>query len=254
MIRQNRNMVELWFLLISITMLCMFIYWRQHDPIEAFENSTSLEACPSGYKSFYQSNGSVLCCDGDIMANQCMGNHPCTLSGPGTPDLPNCSAVIQKDYQNKGEQCPTSMPSYFEDRASNKKGCTTGDLNSTLTGPKETKQPTCMIYPTMDQNANEKNSCSNQKEMDDFPCFGSNCTKELVQVAPNQPIKISVGFTDSSGMHHVAYTRASMERFLNVSNPKWRDQGIDLSKNINVAEVAKALYVDKTVSQDDIQI
>jgi hypothetical protein len=110
------------------------------------------------------------------------------------------------------------------------------------------------MYPTMEENTNSKDSCSNQKEMDEFPCFGLNCTKGLVQVAPNQPIKISVGFTDSSGMHHVAYTRASMERYLNVSNPKWRDQGIDLSKNVNVAEVAKAFYVDKTMKQDDVQL
>ena len=188
------------------------------------------------------------------MANQCMGTHPCTLSGSGTPDLPNCASVIQKAYQEKGSECPASMPSYFEDKTSKKKGCTNGSLNATLTGPKDLKQPTCMMYPTMDQNINAKDSCSNQKEMDEFPCFGTGCTKELVSVAPHQPIKIAIGFTDSSGMHRVAYTRASMERFLNVSNPKWKDQGIDLSKNINVAEVAKAFYVDKTMKQEDVQI
>lgn len=247
-------MVELWFLLISITMLCIFIYWSQHQSIETFENPTSLEACPSGYKTFYQSNGSILCCDGEIMANQCMGTNPCTLSGPGTTDLPSCVSVIQKDYLEKGSQCPTSIPSYFEDKSTKKKGCTKGDLNSTLTGPKDSKQPTCMMYPTMEENMNAKDSCSNQKEMDEFPCFGKGCTKELVSVAPNQPVKIAISFTDSSGMHRVSYTRASMERFLNVSNPKWRDQGIDLSKNMNVAEVAKAFYVDKTMKQEDVQL
>jgi hypothetical protein len=44
-----------------------------------------------------------------------------------------------------------------------------------------------------------------------------------------------------------------MENFLDVSNPNWRNQGIDLSKNINVADVAKGFYVDKTIEQSQIQ-
>jgi hypothetical protein len=44
-----------------------------------------------------------------------------------------------------------------------------------------------------------------------------------------------------------------MEAFLDVSNPNWRNQGMDLSKNINVAEVAKAYYVDRTMDQSAIQ-
>ena len=46
----------------------------------------------------------------------------------------------------------------------------------------------------------------------------------------------------------------SIINYLNVVNPEWKNQGLDLSKNINVAEVAKAYYVDRTISENDIQL
>ena len=148
--------------------------------------------------------------------------------------MEKCTTVITNEYEKKAmEQCPSSMSSYFEDRT--KKGCTNGPLNTTLT-------------------LNSLDSCSNQKEMDEFPCFGNNCTKSLVQAVPNAPVQISVGFVDSTGMHRVAYTRASIQRFLDATKPAWRGQGMDLSKNVNVAEVAKAYYVDHTIQQEDIQL
>jgi hypothetical protein len=64
---------------------------------------------------------------------------------------------------------------------------------------------------------------------------------------------IAVGFTDSMGMHRTAYPKESIVNFLDVVNPSWKEQGMDLNKNINVAEVAKAFYVDKTMDQSKIQ-
>lgn len=111
----------------------------------------------------------------------------------------------------------------------------------------------CFIYPDIQKNTNLINSCKNQKLLDSAQCFGNNCTKELVQPIPDIAPLVAIGFTDTSGMHRVAYTKESMENFLNVTNPNWRNQGIDLSKNINVANVAKAFYVDKTIDQSQIQ-
>lgn len=255
-------MIELWFLIISVILLTIYLYFTgKKNAIlpgytkEGFEDNTFLQACPSGYKSFYHSDGNMLCCDGDIVANKCTGQHQCTLNGKGTEETPLCVTFIQEDYKVKAKsQCPKSNPSYFEDSASKKKGCTNGSLNQTLTGPKTTSQSTCMIYDTQEENDTHKDSCANQKELEAFPCFGKDCTKELVQTAAGTPVKVAISFTDGSGMHRVAYTRATMQRFLDASNPRWRDQGIDLTKNISVAEVAKAYYVDRTMSQDEIQV
>ena len=250
-------MLELVVLLIIIVALILIINNTYHGystkPVETFENFY-LSACPSGYKSSYNSDGDILCCDGEIIANKCMSDRRCILNGKGTTDLPNCVTAIKKEYAEKSKTyCPSSMSSYFEDRGTNTRGCTSGQLNNTMTAPRDLKQPKCKIYSQLDENRNSKDSCYNQKMLDNVPCFGNNCKKEIVQPIKNGPILIQIGFTDSMGMHRIAYTKKSMENFLDVSNPNWRNQGIDLSKNINVAEVAKAFYVDRTLDQSHVQ-
>jgi len=250
-------MLELTVLLISIVIILIIIYVRDDDNTlkieEPFENYY-LSSCPAGYKTFYNNEGNIICCDGEVVANKCISDNQCTLNGKGSPDMPNCVQSILKMYEEKGKsQCPSSMPTYFEDRVHNVKACTQGRLNDTLSSPKFPNQPACIIYDDFNTNINSKNSCFNQKQLDNAPCFGNNCTKELSQPIPSAPPLVAIGFTDTTGMHRVAYTKQSIENFLDVSNPNWRNQGMDLSKNINVAEVAKAYYVDKTMDQSLVQ-
>jgi hypothetical protein len=251
-------MLELAVLLISIIIILLVLYYKDNTNNiiidEGFENFY-LNSCPSGYKSFYNNDGNIVCCDGEIIANKCLSDNQCTLNGTGTPQLPNCTSLIQKMYAVKSKQyCTASLPNYFEDRSKNTRGCMSGSLNSTMTGPKDPKQPQCNIYSSVEQNTNSKDSCFNQKLLDLAQCFGNNCTKEIVQPNASAPPLIAIGFTDPSGMHRMAYTKQSMENFLNVINKNWQNQGIDLSKNLSIAEVAKAYYVDKTLSQSDVQI
>lgn len=251
-------MLELTVLLVGIVILLATTYiWNRSNNYsvvaEGFE-SYYLTGCPAGYKSFYNTDGNIICCDGDVLANKCLGDNQCTLNGKGTPDLPNCVQSILKIYGEKGKaQCPASMPQYFEGGAKGEKGCTAGRLNDTLSAPQFSNQPICKIYDSLNTNISSKDSCYNQKQLDAVPCFGNNCTKEITQPIATAPPLVAIGFTDTSGMHRIAYTRASMETFLDVSNPSWRNQGIDLSKNINVAEVAKAYYVDRTMDQSAVQ-
>jgi len=250
--------LELSILVISIVMICIALYLRNHDqttaePFVNAESESYLHSCPSGYTSYSLPSGNTACCKGEIIANECMSDEVCLLNGKGTDKMSKCTDVVLSEYKVKAtEQCPASMSSYFEDAS--KKGCTAGPLNTTLTSPQNASQSTCTIYNTMDGNLNSIDSCSNQKEMEEFPCFGNNCTKSLVQAIPNKPVQIAVGFVDSTGMHRIAYTRASMQRFLDATKPTWRSQGMDLEKNVNVAEVAKAYYVDKTIQQEDVQL
>jgi hypothetical protein len=250
-------MIELTVLLISITIILVVLYIKDNmnKPVieETFQNYY-LNACPSGYKSFYNNNGDTVCCDGEIVANKCISDNQCILNGTGTPDMPNCVEFILRDYADKAKKvCPSNLPNYFEDKTKNIKGCISGQMNDTLTGPQNTDQPKCIIYSSFEQNYNSKDSCANQKLLDSAQCFGNNCTKELIQPNPSAPPLVAIGFTDSTGMHRVAYSKQSMEHFLNVVNPQWHNQGIDLTKNINVAEVSKAFYIDKTMDQSQIQ-
>jgi hypothetical protein len=250
-------MIELTVLLVSITFILLFLYIKDNTKLsvatEGFENYY-LNSCPSGYKSFYNNDGNIVCCDGDVIANRCLGDNQCTLNGKGSTDLPNCVDSVLSIYNEKGKsQCPPNMSQYYEDKSKQVKGCTQGRLNDTLSAPQFNNQPSCFIYDSWDKNVNLKDSCNNQKLLDAAQCFGNNCTKELVQPISSAPPLVAIGFTDNMGMHRVAYTKDSMETFLDVSNPNWRNQDIDLSKNINVAEVAKAFYIDRTIDQSEIQ-
>ena len=251
-------MIELTFLIISIIIVLVILYMNDNSisigtsDLEGYQNY--LSSCPGGYKSFYTDDGNIVCCDGEIVANKCLSDNQCTLNGKGTPDMPNCVQSVLKIYAAAGqEQCPQSMPQYFEDKSRKLKGCTQGRLNDTLSAPQFPNQAICTIYDTFDKNRMSKDSCLNQKLLDKVQCFGNNCTKELTQPIASASPLVAIGFTDSTGMHRVAYTRESMENFLDVSNPSWRNQGMDLSRNINVAEVAKAYYVDRTMDQSEVQ-
>lgn len=250
-------MLELIVLIILIITLLGLIHFKKisidgfTDTEEPFVNSTTeyhLESCPSGYKSFYDTDGSVLCCDGDIVANKCVNDKQCSLTGKGDK-IPNCVSVILTDYAKKGEtHCPPTMGAYFEDRINNLKGCTDGFLNATLNGPRMPTQATCVIYSTLDESVREKDSCYLRKKMDEASCFGTNCTKEIVSPQKNAPPLIAIHFTDREGIHRTAYTRESMESYLSITNPQWKEQGIDLSKNTSIADVAKEIFVNKSIA------
>jgi hypothetical protein len=245
-------MIELWTLIVLILVLLAWIRWRKQEGFASGSalNDVYLQACPTGFTSTYQADGTTLCCEGEVMAKRCLGSRQCVLNGVGSGEIPPCATMIQADYAAKGKEvCPPSMTAYFEGA---KKGCTAGALNPTLSGPKTPTQPTCYLYAA-EENVTAKDSCANQKEMEGFPCFGKECKKELVSVAADKPVKIAVNFTDDTGMRRVAYTRASLQRYLDAATPGWRDR-MDLQKNIGVAEVAKAYYVDHTMSQGEVEL
>jgi hypothetical protein len=219
------------------------------------DSQVSLSACPSDMKTFYLPDSRTACCDGSVVGNRCTGSVQCTMTGEGGKDLPNCTTLLKKDYKEKSKsKCPSALPLYFEDKATKKRGCTSGGLNADMTQPAIPSQPTCLIYPTLEENLMKKNSCELYRQMEEIPCFGTQCTKSIT--APNDstiPALVTVQFVDKMGMYRTAYTRKSLEYYLNHTRPKWKDDGIDLDKNVMVAEVAKAYFVDRTLSADAIQ-
>lgn len=245
-------MLELYILATLIIIVVILLYYYSEEPFVVEETSYSLQSCPSGYKSFYDSNGSTNCCNGEIIANGCMGEKQCTLTGTSGP-IPNCATFLLQEYKQKGEQCPSSMPHYYENNGKKIKGCTSGSYNHTMDGPANPTDTMCRIYSTLEENITALDSCSNQKEMDEIACFGTNCVKTVTQNAPGQPVLITVIFTDPNGIQRSSHTRASMQRYLDHVTPDWKEKGVmDLSKNVSITEVAKAYYVDKTISNVDV--
>ena len=257
-------MLELYILFICISVLLFVIYYYDifNDvKTEGFDNPNYyLSACPSGFKLNYDNDGNTICyvddglhISGQLLKYQKDGKQ-CILNGRGTPALPNCVDYILKYYdEQSAEFCSPSMASYFENNANKTKGCTRGQLNETLTGPRMSTQPTCIIYSTEDDNQYSIDSCLNQKELEEYPCFGSNCTKQLVQYKPHSPLLLVINFSDSQGMPHSAYSRKSFERYLNAVWPEWK-QHINMDRTIWNADVAKKFFIDKTISKDDIDL
>jgi hypothetical protein len=145
------------------------------------------------------------------------------------------------------------MASYFENNGNKTKGCPRGELNETLTGPRFPTQPQCIIYPNDDDNQYSINSCLNQKELEEYPCFGNNCTKQLVKYKDKSPLLLVINFSDSQGMPHSAYSKKSFVRYLNAVWPEWQKH-INIDRTIWNADVAKKFFIDKTISKDDIDI
>ena len=222
---------------------------------DSSDDSISLSACPSDMKTFYLPDGRTACCNGPIVGSRCTGTVQCTMTGKGGKDLPNCAALLKADYKTKSEsKCPSALPTYFEDKATKKMGCTSGALNGDMTMPVTTSQATCWIYPTLEENLTKKDSCELQRQMEEASCFGTHCVKSITpSVDSSVPALVTIQFVDKSGMYRTAYTRKSLEYYLNHTRPKWRDEGLDLDKNVMVAEVAKAYFVDRSLSADAIQ-
>ena len=257
-------MLELYILFICISVLLFVIYYYDifNDNVELFENPKYyLSACPSGFKMNYNSDGDTLCY---IEQNLNIPTHllkyqknggQCILNGKGTRDIPNCVDYILSYYKKQSiEFCSPSLPSYFEDNSKKAKGCTRGELNELLNGPRMESQPTCIIYPNEEDNQFNIDSCMNQKELEEYPCFGTNCTKQLVQYGSRTPLLLIINFTDTEGIPRTAYSRQSIVRYLNLYwGNDWQER-FNLDKRIWNADVAKKYFIDKTLSDADIKM
>jgi len=165
--------------------------------------------------------------------------------------------VIKQAQKKKVKEiCPLSMTAYFEEKGK-KKGCTTGPLLDNMTGPRHSSQPTCYVYATQKENDNAANSCSNLKEMEEFPCFGTDCKKTL-RGNGELPQLVEVAFRDPAGILRTSYTRASVMREM-AARARRGTQISDnekeiLKKSTIISEVAKAYFVDKTLQDSDVML
>lgn len=241
-------------LVMIVCLLVGIVYHSSHtlsitlEPFDAY-----LSACPAGFKTFYASNGNVMCCQGDIIGQQCLSDRVCTL-GAETSTIPRCVDYVKQIHQKKGsQQCPPSMTSYFESKE--RRGCTSGPLLDNMMGPRHSSQPTCVIYKTPLENERHLDSCLLIKELEKTPCFGKDCSKRLTG-GEERPVLVELSFTDSSNIPRHAITRTSLER--SMRSEKKNQHGLSdeskniLKKHVMVAEVAKSYYIDKTLQDSDV--
>ena len=248
-------MTEIFILLASIVVILLILYYKK-DGNEGFNMNYYLDSCPSGFKLTYNSAGDIVCCGGEMIGDMCLSDKKCILSSKGTSDIPTCVDYLMKEYKEKGEQiCPKSMPNYFNIPLFNIDACTDGPINKNLSGPLLKTQQVCAVFGTSHENEKSLDSCFNHKKLEQAQCFGDACTKSLKKFPHTKSILVELQFNDSSGIRRTAFTRNTFESYLDEVQPGWRDKGvIDTSKNIAVADVAKAYFIDRTISSSDIQI
>jgi len=250
-------MWEIGVLLVLIIALLIFISYTGQGNMTLEPFDAYLSECPAGFKTFYASSGDVMCCPGDVVGNQCLSDQVCTL-GAETSTIPRCIDAVKQAQEDKMKSiCPPSMTSYFEDKVK-KSGCTDGPLLDNMTGPRQSSQPTCYVYATQKENDVAANSCSNLKEMEEFPCFGTDCKKALRENG-EMPQLVEVSFRDPAGVPRTSYTRASITREMIAraarNNRQIGDHEKDVLKKFTViSEVAKAYFVDKTLQDSDVYL
>ena len=248
-------MWEIGVLLVLIVALLIGISYGQDASITLEPFSAYLSECPTGFKTFYAPSGDVMCCPGEVVGNQCLSDQVCTL-GAETSTIPRCiDAVKQAQEEKMKSTCPPSMTAYFEDKGK-KSGCTEGPLLDNMTGPRQSSQPTCYVYATQKENDKAANSCSNLKEMEEFPCFGTDCKKALRENG-DMPQLVEISFRDPAGVPRTSYTRASIKREMVAraarNNRQIGDEEKEMLKKFTiVSEVAKAYFVDKTLQDSDV--
>ncbi len=240
---------------IIIVLSILFIN-NKNTKEEGFTDSYYLESCPQNFKMMHNKSGDIICCGGEILGDNCLSDERCVLAADDIGDTPSCVNYLLNEYKVKGpEICPKSMPNYFKVPIFNFDACTSGKLNKTLSGPSNKADNMCMNFNHERKNRISLESCYNQKRLDNATCFGKNCKKSLKKYDNIDSILIEISFTDLNGVSRACYTRDSMEEFLDETQPGWRNKGIiDTSKNIIIAEVAKAYFIDRTLSQNDIQV
>jgi hypothetical protein len=250
-------MWEIGVLLVMIVALLIIISYTGQGNMTLETFNAYLSECPVGYNTFYAPSGDVMCCPGEVIGNQCLSDQVCTL-GTETSTIPRCIDAVKRAQEEKMKSiCPPSMKSYFEDKGK-KSGCTDGPLLDNMTGPRQTSQPTCYVYATQKENDNAANSCSNLKEMEEFPCFGTDCKKALRENG-NLPQLVEVSFRDPAGVPRTSYTRASITREMIAraarNNRQIGDEEKEMLKKATIiSEVAKAYFVDKTLQDSEVYV
>ena len=199
----------------------------QDKPIEPFVNKDvftsdiKITTCPAESKSYIDTKGYTMCCDGVIEGDACSGRNMCTLS-ESRASIPTCSEWYYTYLEEKGKlKCPPSLPNYYED-PNGDSGCTSGLRNAEGTNVLTLGEPYCNIYKDQAKDESEVDSCDNKKLLDTSVCFTTptvSSTKALVYHGYGNPATVQCTYTDSEGTPYSCTTDKSMMRLVSYNLP-----------------------------------
>lgn len=235
----------------------LFILWFIDSvrPKEGFQNETKIPTgamnfCPQGWNAFINLDGDTQCCEGTVNGHQCNGKIQCAF-GKESADIMSCVSIQKKIGEEKSKSiCPPSKPNYFE--GPNEAGCTDSPLSDNLAGPAGSAN-SCVIHKDELSNKSDIKSCSNEKLLEETDCFGKDCYKSMYVSPLSKTALIQIDFTGVDGIRRSAFEKKSYMNYLIATDPDWKNK-VDLEKNINISEVAEAVFVNKSMDVKDAQI
>lgn len=239
--------------LVLIILLKLYVQAVMEEGFQASPppSQQQLSFCPLKTSPFTNATGDTVCCDGKVQGNACQGSPVCALSNRST--VPSCTQMLQDYYNVQSKKvCPSTMPNYYENEQGVAVGCTASDLDATMTRPLVPSQPHCTIYADQGDNFAKQDSCYNQNALASAQCFGIGCTKALSPQSNVGMNLVTIEFGDTAGHRHTCYTQDSYAAYLNKVKPNWQTT-FDISKSIKICDVAKAVFVDRTMEANETQ-
>jgi hypothetical protein len=161
------------FIVISAVLIAYFIKLWNNDVPEFSMEGFQLQGCPSspaGLISYVNRVGDTLCCNGEVINNQCMGNDICSLTWvpPLSGSIPLCNTYINSlQATENAAKCfqtvtgDSSMNNYFINRQTGVQGCSRSKPTADGSAPSDMSKPYCRIYPTSAENMSNYDSCYN---------------------------------------------------------------------------------------------
>ena len=241
-------------LAVTIILLIAIAYDSRHSATEGF----AMNGCPSMFGKgtlMYGKKSTKTCCYGKVNNGKCEGpgnpsDNQCMI-GKQQGDILECGEFVNK-IKNIYKQyfCPKSMQNLFFIKDGI--GCTDGPLNKTDDGPLHSSSKQCTIREPMEHDYNTNpNNCLVQSRLENMTCIGSKCNK-FIRSSPNNTNMIGMDFVSPDGLLLTCYDNYT---------DGLRGNGMDYSKSSNVSsahpmscDVAKKLYVDKSMSPADIKL
>lgn len=228
---------------------------------EGFATS-KMSVCPDfiEYDTYGYHDGKIattLCCNKALEGGKCTGTPVCTL-GNGTDNIKGCTDVTTELYNTMAkDMCPSTLPNLYFNRSKMSLGCTDGAVNANFKAPLSKTSKICQYYFKKgakdfksdnydnDANATNADACKLMGDLESMSkeCIGPDCQPFSRYNSTSKTNLIGMDFTDSAGDRHTCYSNDSYTNFLKKIRPGTNMQ----SNNINLCDIAKKVYIDKTL-------
>lgn len=215
--------------------------------IEGFATrNVSLNFCPTWAPQVQTAKGNTDCCEGDMVDGKCNGKTFCSLSPPHD-GIPSCLDAWKRYYEQKSiQQCPQTMPNYFEDQKNKQApvGCSASLIEENGSKPKNAASARCRIYKTERENREMRDSCFVEKGRLAVRCpvyTGYTSKVELV----NQGDKFGsyvCSYVNPLGQRNSCNDEKSLLAMWDRTSPNWR---MDTTKYTQLENLSCRTFIER---------